>query len=158
MRKPQHDPRPTLIPVTGRGSAADVDRVLLAGFDYHLVKRIEPQATLRLVDEAMRLSVDTAVLRTLAEDIRSMTDVHCVARQLGRALRWPHRTGRSTVISGPPWGDEARKACCHQDLAHRPDTSHRDFPHADPGHPRSKCHRAPMRCRESLEPVPANCT
>ena len=54
MRKLRHDPRPTLIALTGYGGAANVDRALKAGFDHHVVKPVGLDAVLRLVDEAMR--------------------------------------------------------------------------------------------------------
>lgn len=55
MRKARHEPRPALIAVTGYGGPSNVDRALMAGFDYHVVKPIDPEAVLRLIDSAVRL-------------------------------------------------------------------------------------------------------
>jgi signal transduction histidine kinase/ActR/RegA family two-component response regulator len=55
MRKARHEPRPALIAVTGYGGPSNVDRALMAGFDYHVVKPVDPEAVLRLIDSAVRL-------------------------------------------------------------------------------------------------------
>jgi len=55
MRKSRHDPRPALIAVTGYGSSQDATRALDAGFDHHVVKPIDPEAILRLIDSALRI-------------------------------------------------------------------------------------------------------
>ena len=55
MRKSRHDPRPALIAVTGYGGSRNIDRALMAGFDYHVVKPVDPEAILRLIDSAMRV-------------------------------------------------------------------------------------------------------
>lgn len=54
MRKCQHEPRPTLVALSGYGGPADVERALLAGFDHHVVKPGNTEAILRLIDSAMR--------------------------------------------------------------------------------------------------------
>ncbi len=55
MRRARHDPRPALIAITGYGGSVNADRALMAGFDYHVVKPVDPEALLRLVDAAMRV-------------------------------------------------------------------------------------------------------
>ena len=55
MRECRHDPRPALIALTGYGGAANADRALSAGFDCHVIKPVDPDALLRLIDAAMRV-------------------------------------------------------------------------------------------------------
>ena len=52
-RRPSRSP--TMIALTGYGSPRDHERSLAAGFEHHLVKPINPDALLRLIDSAMRV-------------------------------------------------------------------------------------------------------
>lgn len=54
MRERRPTGRPTMIALTGYGSAKDHERSLAAGFDYHLVKPADPEGLTRLIDAAMR--------------------------------------------------------------------------------------------------------
>ena len=53
MRERRPTGRPTMIALTGYGSAKDHKRSLAAGFDHHLVKPADPEALTRLIDSAM---------------------------------------------------------------------------------------------------------
>ena len=55
MRQSRHDPRPALIALSGYGGPTYADRALQAGFDHHIVKPVNPEEILRLIDAAMRL-------------------------------------------------------------------------------------------------------
>ncbi|TZF87476.1 response regulator [Cognatilysobacter lacus] len=45
-----HGSRPLLVALTGYGHPADRERARLAGFDHHLVKPLDPEALIRLLD------------------------------------------------------------------------------------------------------------
>lgn len=49
LREPGHEPRPTMIALTGYGQPEDRARALAAGFDHHLVKPVDPAMLLQLI-------------------------------------------------------------------------------------------------------------
>ena len=51
----QHAPRPALIAITGYGGSVNADRALAAGFDYDVVKPVDGDVLLRLIDSSMRV-------------------------------------------------------------------------------------------------------
>jgi len=53
MRSSRHEPRPSLIALTGYGDQQASERALAAGFDRHVVKPVNPDALLRLIDSAL---------------------------------------------------------------------------------------------------------
>ncbi|MDQ6628528.1 MAG: ATP-binding protein [Pseudomonadota bacterium] len=53
MRSSRHEPRPALIAITGYGDQQASERALAAGFDRHVVKPVNPDALLRLVESAV---------------------------------------------------------------------------------------------------------
>ena len=54
MRTLQHEPRPAIVAITGYGGPDVWQRCLAAGFDHHLVKPVDPEELLRLIDSAVR--------------------------------------------------------------------------------------------------------
>ena len=50
LREEVQDPLPTLIAITGYGQPEDRARALAAGFDHHLVKPVDPEMLLRLIN------------------------------------------------------------------------------------------------------------
>ena len=54
IRERRPERLPTMIALTGYGSAKDQERSVAAGFEHHLVKPVNPDALLRLIDAAMR--------------------------------------------------------------------------------------------------------
>jgi len=55
MRERRPSRLPTMIALTGYGSSRDHERSIAAGFEHHLVKPVNPDALLRLIESAMRV-------------------------------------------------------------------------------------------------------
>ncbi len=48
-----HDPRPAMIAITGYGGEKATDRALAAGFDYYMIKPVDPEALLTLLNSTL---------------------------------------------------------------------------------------------------------
>jgi signal transduction histidine kinase/ActR/RegA family two-component response regulator len=59
MRAIEHDPKPVVIALTGYGGSRNAERALAAGFDEHLVKPVDCEALLRIIDSAIRAEEGT---------------------------------------------------------------------------------------------------
>ena len=53
MRTRRHEPRPAIIAITGYGDTQASERAFAAGFDHCVVKPVNPEALLRLIDSAL---------------------------------------------------------------------------------------------------------
>jgi signal transduction histidine kinase/CheY-like chemotaxis protein len=60
LRAIERDPKPAVIAVTGYGGSRNAERALAAGFDQYVVKPVDPEALLRIIDSALRVEEWTA--------------------------------------------------------------------------------------------------
>jgi CheY-like chemotaxis protein len=60
LRAIERDPKPAVIAVTGYGGSRNAKRALAAGFDQYVVKPVDPEALLRIIDSALRVEEWTA--------------------------------------------------------------------------------------------------